>query len=127
MSNVEQILEAMDKDTSIRYVGFNTFKSARHDRVLDERYDLLETMSGLSQAIGSDFSLFPLIFWYDSNHIAHVQRYLEIYQPFRYAPDIVKTHFHGLKGVKKMLLRHGDFIEDRSGMIARVTSKQYNH
>ena len=111
--NLEQILQIMDGDESIRYVGFNTFKSARHDRVLEERYGLLGTMSQLSKEISSDYSLFPLIFWYDSNHIAHVRRYLEIYQPFRYAPQIVKDHFDGLSGVKKMLLRPGDFIEDR--------------
>ena len=113
VTNLEMILETMDSDESIRYVGFNTFKSARHDRVLEERYDLLSTMSEQSKKISSEHSLFPLIFWYDSNHIAHVQRYLEIYQPFKYAPQVVRDRFDGPRGVKKMLLRTGDFIEDR--------------
>lgn len=115
---LEKALEAMEEDRSIRYLGFNTFKSARHDRVLEERYGLLDALSGLAKRVDRDLSLFPLIFWYDSNHIAHVQRYLEIFQPFKYAPQVVRDHFQGLTGVKRMLLRNGDFIEDRSPLIA---------
>lgn len=117
---LDDILGCMDSDASIRYVGFNTFKSAQHDRVLEERYNLLETFIQMQRPLGGDkeASLFPLLFWYDSNHIAHAQRYLEIYSPFLHAPVEVKEHF-GVRGVKDMLLRRGDFIEDRFGQAQR--------
>jgi hypothetical protein len=117
VENITCLLDVMDGDTSIRYVGFNTFKSAQHDKTLDERYGLLETFTSLSKPLGgsSGSELLPLLFWYDSNHIAHVKRYLEIYQPFLHAPDVVRENFGGAKGVKSMLLRSGDFIEDRYG------------
>ena len=109
------ILDSFEKDESIRYVGFNTFKSSRHDEVLEEKYGLLETFQQLSLPIDTHnrkYSLLPLLFWYDSNHIAHVERYLQIYAPFTFAPPEVRAAF-GPQGIKSMLLREGDFIEDR--------------
>jgi diketogulonate reductase-like aldo/keto reductase len=124
---MEQLLGAMDAEHSVRYIGFSTFKSAQHDRVLHERYGLLETLAPAMLQVDITAVLLPLLFWYDSTHLAHVKMYLEIYKPFTHAPVEVRDHF-GARGMKDMLLRKGDFIEDRFGqaqrnMIARLQEK----
>ena len=68
------------------------------------------------EAIG----LMPLAFWYDSNHIAHVGRYLEIFAPYTNLPLELREAI-GRENVHQLLLRKGDFIEDRFGQ-AQVRS-----
>ena len=60
----------------------------------------------------------PLIFWYDSNHICKISRYLEIYRPFTFVPSEIKDII-GVKAVKSMLMKNGHFIEDRFGQAQR--------
>jgi hypothetical protein len=67
------------------------------------------------------YEIQPTIFWYDSNHICHVQRYLEIYTPFLAMPPTLKSILQerdpGL--IRRLILHKGDFIEDRFGQVQR--------
>eukprot|EP01034_Spumella_vulgaris_P021589 gene21589-27627_t len=69
--------------------------------------------------LGDHLYLQPLIFWFDSNHLCHVQRYLEIYRPISNLPAELKEAI-GMKSLKKMILRKGDFIEDKFGQMQRI-------
>ena len=60
----------------------------------------------------------PLIFWFDSQHLCHIQRYLAIYSPYVNLPEEMKSWL-GEAFVKDMILRKGDFIEDRFGQMQR--------
>lgn len=60
----------------------------------------------------------PLIFWYDSQHICHVGRYLRIFE----APTDMPAHLQDILGpdvISSMRMRRGDFIEDRFGQAQR--------
>jgi hypothetical protein len=113
-------MDAMDSKIHIRYVGFPTVMSAGHEAVIRRRYhlDALLRDDMLISLPDTGFSLMPLIFWYDSNHLGHVQRYLEIFKPFTHVSETIRTHFSS-KAIKQMLLRQGDFIEDRFGQAQR--------
>jgi hypothetical protein len=116
------LIQACEADTTIRYIGFPTITSSKHDDHQHSQYRvrdaLLPLCRVLEQPSGSDpeQKLIPLIFWYDSNHLAHVKRYLEIYRPFTHAPAELRSLI-GSRGLKDMLLRRGDFIEDRLGQV----------
>ncbi len=120
------LIQACEAEPTIRYVGFPTVTSAKHDDHQHSQYRVRDTLLPLCRVLrqpsGSDFvndfdhQLVPLIFWYDSNHLAHVKRYLEIYRPFTYAPAELRSLI-GSRGLKDMLLRRGDFIEDRLGQV----------
>jgi hypothetical protein len=58
----------------------------------------------------------PLIFWYDSTHLAHVRRYLEIYKPFLSLSLDLQTQL-GPKRVKEFKLRDGDFIGEDTAFL----------
>lgn len=55
---------------------------------------------------------------FDSNHLCHVERYLNIFRPYKTVPPELKALL-GNKRVKELLLRQGDFIEDRWGQMQR--------
>jgi len=105
----------MDSQPHIRYVGFPTVTSVDHENVMISRYGLTE-LAAPDQWIGitGEIVLKPLMFWYDSNHICKVSRYLEIYRPFTMIPQQMKDIL-GVKAVKSMLMKQGDFIEDKFG------------
>ena len=66
----------------------------------------------------SVYVLSPLIFQYDSNHLAVVDEYLKIFRPYRHLPETLRKAI-GLPNIKAMLLKKGDFIEDRFGQQER--------
>jgi len=41
-----------------------------------------------SDCLEAAYQLYPLIFWYDSNHFCDVKRYLEIYYPFKFGSKV---------------------------------------
>lgn len=120
------VMDTMDSQSHIRYAGFPTVMSAAHEAVIRRRYhldallrdDMLVPVKQQQQQHASSWTLMPLIFWYDSNHLGHVQRYLEIFKPFTYVSDTIRMRFSA-KQIKQMLLRQGDFIEDRFGQAQR--------
>lgn len=73
-----------------------------------------------------EYKLQPLIFWFDSQHLCCVERYLEIYKPFTYMPKALQQR-EKAKGVSLFLLRSGDFIEDRFGQAQRNLLCKYKH
>ena len=127
--SMHRLVSACEADPSIRYIGFPTVTNAKHDEHQKSRYHvrdalmpLCRTLEPLSRAVAdnqqdSDLQqLVPLLFWYDSNHLAHAKRYLEIFRPFTNAPAELRSIL-GSRGLKDMLLRRGDFIEDRVGQV----------
>lgn len=57
------------------------------EQALPLRLPPLHTLTG---SVEAGALLQPCIFWFDSQHLAHVQRYLEIYDPFVNMPDDMK-------------------------------------
>ena len=122
------LLDAMDKHTNIRYIGFPSNANINHDLLMKTEYNLdvltREYSHELLASIPEDskvaseplLKLQPLIFWYDSQHLCHVQRYLEIFRPFKNLPNHLKDEI-GLSNVRRMLLKKGDFIEDKFGQM----------
>jgi hypothetical protein len=137
--NLHDILGHMKRNENVRYIGFPTVTSMNHNSALLSRYNL-RLLSGFDITtrifIGNntynsidninkkgDELMFhpylqPLIFWFDSQHICHKERYLEIYQPFVHMPVELRDKM-GYASIKKMVLRLGDFIEDRFGQQQR--------
>ena len=113
------LIDLMGKNDHIRYIGFPTITNRTHDSVLNSRYQLpyLDT-SSVKLDLGENLYLQPLIFWFDSQHLCHIERYLKIYKPYVSLPEEMKSWL-GRKFVKKMVLRNGDFIEDRFGQSQR--------
>ena len=132
--NLTMCLKWMRALESIRYIGFPTVINVNHMSVLKTRYNLDFLLDHCtiheSSAEGGNvrecrrkeseasLSLIPLVFWYDSNHLAHVQRYLQIYTPYKSLTGELREYL-GLRKIRDMLLRNGDFIEDRFGQIER--------
>lgn len=116
-AHIQKVCKVMLDKQHIRYVGFPTVMSQHHLKSIHCRYSLLPLVDPLQSHIDiypNELVLHPLIFWYDSNHIAHVQRYLQIYRPHHHLSERLREAL-GLPAIKKMLLRRGDFIEDRFG------------
>ena len=119
-SGLYDLLDVFRQHPHLRYVGFPTSCSVNHEKVLVQKYRLYSLAEeGSYIPLERNMALKPLIFWYDSTHLCHVERYLRIYQPFRNIPDTLKQLFGGEKAVKSMVLRDGDFIEDRFGQAQR--------
>lgn len=119
-SELSALLEVFEKHAHVRYIGFPTSTTVNHEHTID-RYGItsLSEQSAYIE-LSDDFILKPLMFWYDSTHVCHVQKYLEIYRPFQNTSPEVKTLFGGSKAVKRLVLRDGDFIEDRFGQAQRT-------
>jgi len=109
----------METHTHIRYIGFPTSSNVNHDKFISTNYNLhCLNQPEIKLQLGDNLYLQPTVFWYDSQHLGHVQRYLQIYRPYKNMP----THLRDLVGIysiKDMLLRPGDFIEDRFGQVQR--------
>lgn len=116
---IKELLNSMETYEHIRYIGFPTANTITHDRVLAAPYNLdCLNQPIVKYSLGNNLYLQPLIFWFDTQHLCHVSRYLKIYQPYKSVP---REYFDkiGLKNIKDMFLRPGDFIEDRFGQIQR--------
>jgi len=86
----------------------------------DSPTDELLHQQGISSSI--EPKLQPCSFWYDSNFLAHVPRMLEIYKPFSHFPRHLREPLGDKASMllRDMLLRDGDFIEDRFGQAMRA-------
>jgi hypothetical protein len=118
-NDIRILLEIMDRTKHIRYIGFPSVNSNCHNVVIQSKYRLNclnsdDMVISIPTDSGCSIYLQPLIFWYDSQHICHVQRYLEIYQPYLNVPNHLKR-LYGNKIMNGLVLRKGDFIEDRFG------------
>ena len=114
-----KLLQIMENYNHIRYIGFPTSMNYNHDLILHSQYKLFELASLNSRiSLDEDLELLPLIFWYDSNHLCIIERYLQIFQPYKNLPQELKLYL-GLKNIGKMILKRGDFIEDRFGQQQR--------
>lgn len=122
------ILQTMETHTHIRYVGFPSSMSSNHVNVMTTKgLKSLHRASILVEGQEERLKLQPLIFWYDSQHIAHVKRYLEIYQPYSTLPQDLVAYLTK-PTINAMRIRRGDFIEDRFGQIQRqaLIALRYN-
>lgn len=82
-------------------------------------YEKKQVSDAMSQR---ELYLQPCIFWYDSNHICHVERYLKIYAPYLKLFDKSVLDWLGDEyNVNKLKLKTGDFIEDKFGQFQRNT------
>ena len=113
--HLQEIIGVMEKTDHVRYIGFPTKASVRHAEQLqcNKALSVLGNKSRRIEVLPNSY-LQPLTFWYDSQHLCHVQRYLEIFSPFIKMPTELKSII-GLKSVKAMKMRKGDFIEDKFG------------
>ena len=118
-NRLDELIEAMERDHTIRYIGFPTQSNASHDKLLSIEYKLYcLNSSAIKRHLGGDLYLQPIIFWFDSQHLCHVQRYLEIYKPYKNFPLELRPYLQR-NDLKDMLLRPGDFVEDRFGQVQR--------
>lgn len=123
-----ELLELMEYHQHIRYVGFPSVTNCWHEANIKYRYNMdeLTSLPRLASSTSEQYQipfcdgfwLQPLIFWYDSQHLCHVKRYLEIYTPFKKIPEHIKAHMSA-KDISTLILRTGDFIEDRFGQAQR--------
>lgn len=164
VNQFECLINEMKRNVHIRYIGFPTSTSCGHEINLADTYKLHEltsafpyqsniTSDGASAGITSPVIqlpitglppntiayLQPLVFWYDSQHLAHIDRYLEIFAPYSKMPKHIvpivnsyRCRCHSgmsanLNSFLKahMLLRNGDFIEDRYGQMQRNMLTSY--
>lgn len=103
---VKTCLQILSSNENIEYIGLSTHKSIRHAEITQSKYNI-----NLEPIIFNNIKLVPLIFWYDSTHIASVSHYKEF---------VFKEHIFKDKIVK---LTIGDFIEDKFGQMQREDIK----
>jgi hypothetical protein len=112
----------------IRYLGFPTQSNNSHDIEVASHF-LLPCLHDPDVRIElrdptslSPLALQPALHWWDSQHLAVREKYLEIYSP------VVNEELVDLMGgkwrVNRGLLRSGDFIEDRWGQWMRLTFRE---
>ena len=127
--NLDVVIDFMENNPNIRYAGFPTVTSRNHECTLNCMYKLHcltdrcklrapPPAAGEGGNGRNNMSLQPCIFWYDSNHVCHVKRYLEIYHPWVFFTPDIRDKI-GLKHIKLLRLRKGDFVEDRFGQTQR--------
>lgn len=118
-SRLGDLIKAMEEYENIRYIGFPTSTNVSHDKFISTNYNLYcLNKPGVKLCLDDHFYLQPAVFWYDSQHLGHVERYLQIYRPYKNMPPHLRD-IVGIKSIKNMLLRPGDFIEDRFGQMQR--------
>jgi hypothetical protein len=118
-ARLSDLLQAMHIHEHIRYIGFPSTSNITHDKLLHCNYDLERlNRPDLKYDLGEHLYLQPLVFWFDSQHLCHIERYLQIYKPFK-SMDKSLFPIVGLRAIKDMTLRRGDFIEDRFGQVQR--------
>jgi hypothetical protein len=125
---IRDLLQCMEEYAHIRYIGFPTANSRKHDIMLHCTYHLHCLNSYERIIIDDQLALQPLIFWFDSHHLAHVQRYLSIFTPLKNLQQLVPQLLPQdlpLSTISKMLMRKGDFIEDRFGQCQRNLLTQW--
>lgn len=121
---VRHVLTRFDTDPTMRYCALPTSTSRGHATVLAEEYKLHTLLAERTvtlpsgTATGADVFLRPCIFWWDSNHLVDNRRALELFAPFTNAAPGLLDRLGG-SGLRKFLLRRGDFIEDRLGQAQR--------
>lgn len=121
---INDLIQAMEEDASIRYIGFPTSTNINHDKIISTTYGLYcLNKPNIKLHLGNNLYLQPLIFWFDSQHLCHVKRYLQIYKPYKNLPLHLREKI-GMRSIRDMLLRPGDFIEDRFGQIQRKLLSQ---
>lgn len=116
---INDLIQSMEDNVNIRYIGFPSSTNTSHDKFITTNYNLkcLNTPE-VKLSLGDSLYLQPAVFWYDSQHLGHVKRYLEIYRPYKNLPPHLRDVI-GIYSIKDMLLRPGDFIEDRFGQVQR--------
>ena len=113
------LINSMEVNTNIRYIGFPTSSNINHDKFISTNYNLAcLNKSDVKLYLGEHLYLQPVVFWYDSQHLGHVQRYLEIFTPYKNMPVALRETI-GILSIKGMVMRPGDFIEDRFGQMQR--------
>jgi hypothetical protein len=120
------LLQSFADNPFIRYMGYPTKASIHYMQYQQDTFrsvwaGVQERLS-VAVKIPTDcegLGLLPMMFWYDSNHIVHIDRMLELYTPFISVPIGLHRHIGGKTGLKSMLMRNGDFIEDRLGQHQR--------
>ena len=143
-TDLNKCLEIMEQHTHIRYIGIPSITNCNHESQLLCRYNIpyltyynnpnpnksvhiiLEEHNniGIENMNYTSPRLQPLIFWYDSQHICHVERYLQIFKPFTNMTPSMKKLLT-VKDISMFLLRSGDFIEDRFGQAQRNIMYRY--
>lgn len=121
------LIKIFEKYSHIRYMGFATSSSKTHADILHSKYNLsfLNNNKVDLDINDNEYNIYlqPLIFWFDSQHVCNVKRYLEIYKPYLNMPNELKDLFTSLNdstiSYKDAYIREGDFIEDRFGQMQR--------
>ena len=117
---VSDMINICEDNRYIRYVGFPTVSNINNHHIFVTRYPKLKGFQHKNIPIDGGLLLQPLIFWYDSNHLCNIQRYLEIYKPYVNMPSDLKQLLKEVNiPVHDFLCRNGDFIEDRFGQAER--------
>lgn len=117
--HLAKLMDVMDDNESIRYIGFPSVTSHNHDHVLRVNRLANLTTSCTVCCPPFNFCLQPCIFWYDSNHLCHVRRYLEIFSSFsQFFRSPISEILDGHEK-QKFHIRTGDFIEDKFGQAQR--------
>lgn len=130
--HIDTVINEFERNKDMRYVGFSTVTLSSYLQVLNTRYRLnVLSEKDMQIELENNCTLQPLIYWYDSQHICHIERYLEVYQPYTYMPPDLKATIKELgQDVGSFRLRYGDFIEDRFGQAQRnlivAANKHYN-
>lgn len=118
-TRIHDLIHSMEMNTYIRYIGFPTTSNTNHDKFISTNYNLhCLNKPEIKLSLGNNLYLQPTVFWYDSQHLGHVKRYLEIYRPYLNMPAHLRDVI-GIYSIKDMVLRPGDFIEDRFGQVQR--------
>lgn len=121
-ADMRRVLEAFETDATTRYVGFPSSTSKGQATRLQPKYKLGRLLDARTRPLRDGLMLRPTIFWWDSNHLLHIDRGLRcLYQPFLQAPPVLRAvcaERHG--GLGAFTLRPGDFIEDRFGTEQRA-------
>ena len=88
--------------------------------VIDDDDGGITSSTTMIKQQGHELYLQPCIFWYDSNHLCHVERYLQIYAPYlKLFNENVLNWLGNDFNVNKLKLKNGDFIEDKFGQFQR--------
>ena len=118
-NGIKKLINCMETNEHIRYIGFPTSCNRTYRRLLYSRYPGISILNDKNFIpLDNNIGLQPLIFWFDSQHLCHVQRYLQIFKPYTNLPQELRDLF-GLKVIRSMVLKKGDFIEDRFGQLQR--------
>lgn len=119
-NRLHHLLQIMEMHPHIRYIGFPTSTSVTHANAVSSRYHLKFLTTPPNKIdLDNGMQLQPLIYWYDSQHLCHVQRYQQIFLPYSNMTSQMRDII-GFERIKDtMVLRRGNFIEDNFGQAQR--------